>query len=246
MESRLKLSQISKVVACGVLLACATSVAAQKLDKAATISALKVTQADWHKAYVVSDSIKLMKMLSPGLKIIRTTGLILKKPEALSFYRTRDTSGLLVVTREQEVSVNGDLAVLTCIVEERDKGIRYVYYVTDVMERKASVWQVLHSQWSLLPGEWDKVHVDPALLNSYAGTYQSTAERTFIIEAQTDRLTLLTSRGNTFSFVPRSNTQFFIPGEPDELLFIKADGEQSPSFLVFITRINTTVFQRKK
>jgi hypothetical protein len=187
-----------------------------------------------------------MQLLSQNVTIVRTTGVVLKKSEALSFYRTRDTSGLLISTKDQKVSINKDLAVLTSVVTELDKGITYVFYVTDVLEHKKDGWKILHSQWTILPGQWDKVPVDTTLLKSYAGHYESADGRTFIISAQTGQVTLMNARGRKFVFFPRSNTHFFIPGEPDELLFIKDAGEPLASHLVFVTRTNTIVYRRKK
>jgi hypothetical protein len=131
-------------------------------------------------------------------------------------------------------------------VNERDKGVTYLLNVTDVLERKKGEWKILHSQWTLFPGHWDKARVDPALLKSYAGTYESAAGKTFTIEVQTNQITLGNARGLKFSFFPRSDTHFFIPGEPDELLFIKDAREPVASHLVFVTRSNTTVYKRKK
>jgi hypothetical protein len=220
--------------------------ASQQRTKAALISVLKETQANWHKAYVVSDSVKLVQLLSPNVTIVRTSGVVLNKTEALSFYRTRDTSGLLISTHDQKVRVNKDLALVTSVVNERDKGVTYPLYVTDVLERKKGEWKILRSQWTLFPGHWDKAHIDPVLLKSYAGTYESATGRNFVIEVQTNQLTLGNARGQKFAFFPRSDTHFFIPGEPDELLFIKEAHEPLASHLVFVTRSNTTIYKRKK
>jgi hypothetical protein len=217
---------------------------AQGQNTADSITALKQIQTNWHRAYVVSDSTTLQSLLSPQVTITRSSGLVLKKSQALHYYRTRDTVGLLIATNDQVVRVNGGLAVITSRVNEIDKGIPYAYYVTDVLERKGSIWQILHSQWTVLPGQWEKIRVDSALLNKYHGTYESASGRKFVVEAQTDQLTLLNAQGRRSVFLPRSHTQFFIPGEPDQLVFINAASEQALSF-VLVSGPNTTVFYRK-
>lgn len=214
-------------------------------DTASLHTELKGIQANWHSAYVVSDSLKLLKLLRPDVRIVRTTGVILRKQQALSHYRTRDTTGLLINTIDQKVNMQGELAVLTAHVHERDKGILYKMYVTDVLQLRQGVWQILHSQWTLLPGQWDKFVIDSTDIHSYAGTYESSAGRKLVIKVHTDHITLTNSQGRISVFVPRSKTHFFRPGEPDQIVFVN-NNQQQPDFLLLMFGINSTVFHRKE
>jgi hypothetical protein len=246
MNIKTKLSARLKGMLTGLAMAGAFTAVAQKRDKTDQMPEIKRVQAEWHRAYVVSDSVKLQQLLGPQARVTRTTGVVLKRPQILNHYRTRDVSDLTIATVEQEVRTDGSLAVVTARVNERDKGIPYPYHVTDVLERRGPAWQVVHSQWAPIPGQWEKLPLDSAQLSSYTGTYESATGRSFTISAQQGQVTLLSAKGRRFVFVPRSATQFFIPGEPEELLFIKGSGDAAPPFAVLGSGPNSTVYERKK
>ena len=74
------------------------------------------------------------------------------------------------------------------------------------------------------PPEPVAVHVDPAILDSYVGTYEMNPEQRFDVKREGDRLSAQGPDGSWLTLYAESETRFFVPESDYRLVFLLAPG----------------------
>jgi hypothetical protein len=76
---------------------------------------------------------------------------------------------------------------------------------------------------SAVPQERVEASVDPKVLDTYTGQYQSPTGRVYTVTREGNKLVFVAPDGGKSEWLPLSETEFFIKGQPQTLRFVRDD-----------------------
>ena len=123
---------------------------------------------------------------------------------------------------------HGDVAILSYDIPEKlelyGQTLNTHFRSTDTYLRRDGRWRLIATQLQVLPGELEPVAVDPKLFDAYVGRYQLAPDVVYTVTREGNRLIGQRTGREKEELLPKSETIFFVRGQPrGEKVFVKDD-----------------------
>lgn len=182
----------------------APSAWAQALDeRAAAEAGIREFYRELNEARQKKDRAALERLYADEFLWIHSSGLVANKASQIEEVLASDGSRPLPVPPQDELLVYGDVVIVRAPRKESAGTTTYV--------RRGGRFQLVQLQGTPLPPERKSVAVDPAILESYVGTYQQPNGVTVTVTREGESLTIQAAGRGKRALTAVSDTRFFDP-----------------------------------
>ena len=117
-----------------------------------------------------------------------------------------------------QVRDHGDVAVISYDIPEKlelyGQTLQTRFRSTDTYLRRDGRWRLIALQLQVLPSELEPVAIDPKLLDAYVGRYRLAPEVVYTVTREGNRLMGQRTGREKEELLPKSDTIFFVRGQP--------------------------------
>ena len=223
------------------------------LDSAATVAELTRTAQALVDAVAFGDTAVWARTLADDGLFTDENGRTSTKRDLLASLHPLPAgfSGHIVVARPQmrmTGNENDGVAVLTYDLLEDEtvfgQTLHTTYHQTDTYVRRAGRWRLLASQTQVLPSEHTAVHIDPAVLGAYVGTYRLAPNVEYAVTRDGTHLMGRRRSGPMEELFPLGGDRFFRRGAPRGVKIFVRDASGRVTRMIDRRDNNDLVWQR--
>jgi hypothetical protein len=172
-------------------------------ERSAAEAGIRDLFRELNEARVKRDRAALERLYADEFLWIHSSGLVANKADQVEELLASDPSRPIPAPQPEEVLVYGDVAITRNPRKEIAGSSTYV--------KRGGRWQVVQIQGTRLPPERKAVAVDPAILESYVGTYQQPNGATVAVTREGQSLTIQVGGRGKRALTAVSDTRFFDP-----------------------------------
>jgi hypothetical protein len=172
-------------------------------ERAAAEAGIREFFRELNQARLTRDRAALERLYADEFLWIHGSGLVADKASQIEEVLASDPSRPVPVAPHDELLVYGDVAIA--------RGPRKAFVNTSTYVKRGGRWQLVQIQGTVLPPERTSVTIDPAILDSYVGTYQQPNGITVTITREGESLTIQASGRGKRALTAVSDTRFFDP-----------------------------------